>query len=300
MSDLDAWIYLDGPEPEELRPLLDAAREVPDATPEEREEDERALLAMLDARASRRAASGAESEERRDGGPATAGGEAGAAVGAAAHAESMPRAESAPRAGGGGPTARSPVVEARGDAAALTAGAGAAVIEVLGGAAEGASAAVPEGPKSTAMALDLTPEMREQLGRLPFRPVAPGEPPPWQGVGKTMQVPVYGRAPGMTAPLGDEAIAKAVAAAALPFVGSAAGTGFPRLSLEQYASLRAELAVAPGEAAEIMRRYQVPDEAAWRALQGHWEKVFAARPEERASFERAVGEFVAWLRAARR
>jgi DNA-directed RNA polymerase specialized sigma24 family protein len=270
----DHWIYLDGPEPERIRPLLEAVRNpLAPATPEEKEQFARRFFERLDAAIARR---------RRPAG--NFGGE--------------PREI--------GATERSPTLEERpeqtlpADAVKV-----APVVEVQGAEPASAGPRASEGPQNTAMALELPPEVRDKLGRLPFRPVKPGEPPPGHGVARTVQVPVYGRAPGMTAPLGDDAIARAVAA--LPFVKSTAGAesaagavSFPRLSLEQYASLRAELSARPEDTAEIMKRYHVLNEAAWAALEQHWEKVFAARPEERAAFEKAVGEFVAWLRSVQR
>jgi hypothetical protein len=46
-DDLDQWATQDGPEPPWLRKLLDAGREVPDMTPDQAEEMERAFLAAL-------------------------------------------------------------------------------------------------------------------------------------------------------------------------------------------------------------------------------------------------------------
>jgi hypothetical protein len=94
---------------------------------------------------------------------------------------------------------------------------------------------------------------------------------------------------GDTAPVADDAMAKAVAA--LPFAGTTVGAGsvpFPRLKLEQYASLHAELRVWPERAGEILLRYYVPSEAARKALEEHWAMRLAENVGERAAFERAV------------
>jgi hypothetical protein len=151
------------------------------------------------------------------------------------------------------------------------------------------------------MALELPAEVREQLGRLPFQSAAEAQ-VAGKAAARTLQVPVMmRRGHGETVPIGDDSIAKAVAA--LPFVGNAVGAGMvalPQLTVEQYASLRAELSVWPDRAAEILRRYQVVNEAARRALDEHWEAWLARQPEGRAVFERALGEYTAWLLGARR
>jgi len=50
MDDLDLWIYLDGPEPEHLRPALAALRASVRPTPEEREQAARRFFAALEAK----------------------------------------------------------------------------------------------------------------------------------------------------------------------------------------------------------------------------------------------------------
>jgi hypothetical protein len=56
----------------------------------------------------------------------------------------------------------------------------------------------------------------------------------------------------------------------MPFPGSAAAVAvFPRLSLQEYASLRAELSVCPESAGEILVRYHVGSKAAQGALDAH-------------------------------
>jgi hypothetical protein len=54
MNDAEDWIYFDGPEPEHLRPLLDAVRDLPLATPEDKERIARRFFEKLDAALSRR------------------------------------------------------------------------------------------------------------------------------------------------------------------------------------------------------------------------------------------------------
>ena len=47
-------------------------------------------------------------------------------------------------------------------------------------------------------------------------------------------------------------------------------------------------------------RYQVGSLAAQGALDAHWARRFGEEAGLRAAFERALGEFVGWLRAQRR
>jgi hypothetical protein len=76
MNDVDAWIYFDGPEPERIRPLLDALRALrsatlPPATPEDREQAVRRFMARLNATLPR-SEEPAGGEERQASAPAGA------------------------------------------------------------------------------------------------------------------------------------------------------------------------------------------------------------------------------------
>jgi hypothetical protein len=55
VNDLDDWVELKGPEPERIRELLDAGREVHDLTPEQAERMQRSFLKALAAQRQRRA-----------------------------------------------------------------------------------------------------------------------------------------------------------------------------------------------------------------------------------------------------
>jgi hypothetical protein len=85
---------------------------------------------------------------------------------------------------------------------------------------------------------------------------------------------------------------------ALPFTPPPPSPGAPRLTLEQYASLVVELAVAPARVAETLRRYGLTaadkeaHDATWRAR--------LADDRERAAFERACATYRAWLEASTR
>lgn len=243
MSDIDNWIYFDGPEPDHIRPLLDALRDLSPATPEDKERLSRRFLTRLDAALSER------SESPTTGKPPP-------------------------------PEARPP--------------------EVRPPEARPPEARPPEGPPpevltSMAVALDLTAEVQEALRGLPFKAPEPGT-----EFGTTMQVPVMDPRKGETAGLGDDSITKAVAA--LPFAGNMVGQSkvpIPRLPLEAYASLRAELSVWPERSADILPQYHVMNEAARRALDEHWQTQLEASPELRAKFEKALGDYTAWLRTRR-
>ena len=142
---------------------------------------------------------------------------------------------------------------------------------------------------------EIPAELRERLGRLPFKPLPPGI-----ELTQTKQVPVLNPWKGETVGPGDDSITKAVAA--LPFAGDtgvAALLPFPRLSLEAYASLRAELSLWPERSAVILPRYHVMNEAAHRALNEHWHTELAASPEARATFDKLLADYMAWLRTER-
>ena len=135
MNDLDRWIDFDGPDPEPIRPLLDALRELPPSTPEDKQRRARRLFETLDA------------ELARMGEPSVA---------TSATAATSARAPAEPP---------SPPVDAR-------------------------EPRPPEGRPvedltTTALVLELPAEVREQMGRLPFKPRAPG-----MELTRTMRVPV--------------------------------------------------------------------------------------------------------------
>jgi hypothetical protein len=108
---------------------------------------------------------------------------------------------------------------------------------------------------------------------------------------------VEGCEPGKTAPLSDASLAGA--RAVLPFVVRAADgslVSFPRLTLQQYVSLRADLGLRPAEASATLRRYGVPSEASLRALDAHWQEKLAASAELRAEHDAATETYVRWQR----
>ena len=76
--------------------------------------------------------------------------------------------------------------------------------------------------------------------------------------------------------------------------------GIPRLSLQQYASLCAELSVSPEDAGKILVRYHVGSKAVLAALHAHWETRFVEEGEIRVAFLGMVAEFGGWLRTQKR
>jgi hypothetical protein len=81
---------------------------------------------------------------------------------------------------------------------------------------------------------------------------------------------------------------------ALPFAGSRSAA-IPTFTLEQFASLRAELAARPAAESEILTRYGLAGEAALIALQQRWELRLQADPSMRKSFEELLARYRQWL-----
>jgi hypothetical protein len=156
-----------------------------------------------------------------------------------------------------------------------------------------ARAAPPPPPRKpahlavTAPLPDLPPEVHARNGRLPF---VPPELSPSRGTKRTVKSPVMSRAGGTT-PSGDDSITRAVAA--LPFVAAAA---FPAFTIVQYASLCVELAAFPERTEVTLARYGVAGPAARRALDEHWRRWLAARPDLAPRFEWARQRYATWLR----
>ena len=91
---------------------------------------------------------------------------------------------------------------------------------------------------------------------------------------------------------------KAVAAA-LPFgrerQAPAAPSAVPVLTVEQYASLTAELTVSPERSAEIRARYQIGADDAFQALARSFTARFSADPDLYARFGALSAQYRAWL-----
>ena len=76
-------------------------------------------------------------------------------------------------------------------------------------------------------------------------------------------------------------------------------SALPQLSLDQLASLHAELAVAPHDAVAIRARYRLHDHAAQQRLEAYWEARFHTEPQEHAAYHHKFTEFRAWLLSSR-
>ncbi|MDC0740948.1 hypothetical protein [Polyangium mundeleinium] len=87
----------------------------------------------------------------------------------------------------------------------------------------------------------------------------------------------------------------AQARAAMPFLKPSAPVEAPRLSLDAYASLCAELAVRPESRAKVFRRYGIRDDAAWRAVDQEWRVRFTERPEIQREWQGKYDRFREWL-----
>jgi hypothetical protein len=299
VNDVDRWIYFDGPEPESVRLFLDALRDLPPATPQDKEHLACHFFERLDAAL----ASGEEPPSEEEA-PESEVGPPSAPL--ARPSAPLARPDVQPpvvRVAEDGATARSPsapsFIEERietTDPPEPNPSASPREIDVVY-----AGGVVPRPPvvrapeifTSTAP-LEFPAELRAPADALPFKPPVPGKP----RAARTQQVPVM-PAPGLgeTAPLGDDSIAKALAALPFMFTVGAGVVLFPRFTIEQYASLRAELAVWPARSAEILVRYHVLDEAARGALDAHWQKHFAEHPEARAAFESGLAAYTRWLHA---
>jgi hypothetical protein len=132
----------------------------------------------------------------------------------------------------------------------------------------------------------LSPEARGLVGAGPFAAAAAAQPQPRRPAPRTVQSRAVGV--GGTTPVGDDSIEKAVAAVR-------SRPELPDLTLRQFASLCAELAFRPTGRGAILERYGVRDEATLAALDAHWRRERAARPEARTAFADDFATHLAWL-----
>jgi len=87
---------------------------------------------------------------------------------------------------------------------------------------------------------------------------------------------------------------------ALPFGGQAAApapaSASPRMTLQSYASLCAELSVTPEKSAEILRRYGIQDEAARRTLDQQWRARLQVHAPSQQEWQKLYTTYRDWLR----
>ncbi|MFT3768482.1 MAG: hypothetical protein QM820_23790 [Minicystis sp.] len=130
---------------------------------------------------------------------------------------------------------------------------------------------------------DRLPDAARAVALAIARPPSPPSPSPRRPAPRTAQSRLMGM--GGTTPVGDDRLAAARDAA----------TTAPSLSLRQYASLCAEISLWPDQAEAILRRYQVYSHAERVALDAHFRRERAARPEVNAAFERDVAAYTVHL-----
>ncbi len=130
--------------------------------------------------------------------------------------------------------------------------------------------------RSTAGLPDMPNAIMEVIGRMPFGPsadvaqeaAAPGSPGAGKRPAKTLQSKAVPSG-GLTMSLDGVALQTPT----LPFAGSTGSVGVlpvPELTAMQVVSLRVELMLQPAPREETLRRYGVPTEGVYRALEERW------------------------------
>jgi hypothetical protein len=270
-QEVDAWLYFDGPEPAPLQPALDVLRDLPAATGDDCDRAVRRFVATLEATRSGRPAPPREQ--------------------AASATLSTPPHEPASLRPGAmrlGTTEAADPPSPSLPTPPLAPPAPALMSTPLPASMRG-----PHRLAITSPALELPPEVRALQAATPFvHPSAVRN-----RAAKTLRALQMPAKLGTTAPL-DEA-RMATLRETLPFNASTVGTGtipFPRMSLEQYASLEADLAGGRATREAVLADYRVLHEAALGALRADWEARLASSPEERGRYAGMLAEFTAWVR----
>ena len=108
-----------------------------------------------------------------------------------------------------------------------------------------------------------------------------------------MSAPATQKASWESAAVGETAAVPAIdsAPSTLPFRRTDASLAW---TMEQLASISAELSVSPEQKEEIFRRYKI-DEPAWQRLHAELQRRVAGDPGERARFQALLTEFRQWL-----
>lgn len=185
------------------------------------------------------------------------------------------------------------------------------------------------GPLSGTLDIEAAMAQMRAASPLPFaeRPRTPGAAVPPAAIPARREAPT-GRPASFTGTLDvSAAMAAARAISPLPFPAGDAGPALPREaapepgpdvdlsaaaraaetlsapltqppsghSLEQYASLCAEMALYPEHAREIARRYRITDEAAWHALHDAWRAWLARDHAQWQRFRELEKQYTAWL-----
>ena len=157
-------------------------------------------------------------------------------------------------------------------------------------------APAPADLRGTNGAPDLPAAMLAAMGRMPFVPAVPVPAPAPVAPGKRSPKTVESKA--MPRPVGGETMDLDAALQRptpnLPFAGTAGDVGavyVSPLDARQYVALRAELALRVASRKETLKRYYLPNEAAYRALEEEWRQ-----PGRRAELVTALADFAIALR----
>ena len=150
----------------------------------------------------------------------------------------------------------------------------------------------PDALRGTAGLRDLPGTMMEEMGRTPFVPPAPEAAASGKRPAKTAVSKVVASSLGQTMPLDADVVQRPTPS--LPFVGGNGSDGVlpvRELTAHQWVGLQVELMLQVAPREETLRRYWVPTEAVYRAIEEGW-----GRPSRRAELERALGAFGSSLR----
>ena len=171
---------------------------------------------------------------------------------------------------------------------------------------------LPQAPTPSPDALLASPRLPEQSGSsldhtacVPSMDVERADPLPFAGEAEPPP-PVAQEVSGSSSdPDGTAVINVIRASTTLPFKTLAAESPAvqpadeppPTLTLQQYASLRVEVAAHPDRLAETRRRYGIASEAQHRHLDEYWRSRLDAIPPERQELDRLVAHYQRWIRS---
>ncbi len=158
------------------------------------------------------------------------------------------------------------------------------------------SVRAPSALAATSLTLDLPP--LDARGSLPFK--HPEDLSPAQRCSRTKQLPQWPR-PGLgeTAPPEDDSLVRAMAL--VPFLSSLAGGPLilGGLTLDQYVSFHAELAVSPEAEAALLAKYLLHTPAAHAEVDQQWQRHLARNAAMRAVYEEKLAGFIEHARQLR-
>jgi len=166
--------------------------------------------------------------------------------------------------------------------------------------------AVPAPPQNGSPPAPAVAPAQEQAGSVDetaavdIRMLSLGDGLPFEAGSGQAPPPVGDELPPATGSVDETAaITKLELGPALPFAGEPVpipATGTPELTMEQYASLRAERELAePAALAALDRRYGLTDADAARVLDEIWDQRLTANAKERQRFDDLLAHFAEWL-----